>query len=103
MIDVWGVIFNALWILGLAVLLAVWSYASYEARRIRRKTRTVLEGLGYALALDAGLLLFLAGMAATEDRWWARVLWIVIGAGVIAEGVWRIVQHKRSSDTGTSA
>ena len=37
------------------------------------------------------------------NRWWARVLWIVIGAGVIAEGVWRIVQHKRSSDTGTSA
>ncbi len=96
MIDIWGVFSNSLWILGLAVLLAVWSYASYQAGRSKRKVRRKLNELGYALALDAGMLLFLAGMVTTEDRWWARVLWIVLSLAVIAEGAWRIIQHRQS-------
>jgi len=94
MIDVWGVFFNSLWILGLAVLLAVWSYASYEASRTKQKMRAVLDQLGYALVLDAGLLLFLLGMVTTEDRWWAQALWSVISLGVVAEAVWRVVEHR---------
>jgi hypothetical protein len=101
MIDVWGVFSNSLWILGLAVLLAVWSYASYEAGRRKQKVRYVINELGYALTLDAGMLLFLAGMATTEDRWWAHALWIVLGVGVIAEGVWRIVQHRKATAPST--
>ena len=102
MIDGWGVVANSLWISGLAVLLAVWSYASYKASRSEQKIRTLLDKLDYALVLDAGLLLFLMGMATTEERWWARGLWIVIGAGVVVEAVWRIVQHKRAADSGGS-
>ena len=101
MIDVWGVFSNFLWILGLAVLLAVWSYASYEASRRKQKVRHVIHELGYALALNAGMLLFLAGMATTEDRGWARALWIVIGLGVIGESVWRIIQHRKGTAPST--
>lgn len=101
MIDVWGVFTNSLWILGLAVLLAVWSYASYEASRRKQKVHHVINELGYALALNAGMVLFLAGMATTEDRGWARGLWIVIGTGVIAESVWRIVQHRKAAAPST--
>lgn len=95
MIDVWGVIANGLWVLGLSTILAVWSVASYEASRTRRKTRQVLDTFNYALAVDAGLLLFLIGMVTTEDRWWARLLWVALGAVVIAEAVWRIVRRRR--------
>jgi heme A synthase len=101
MIDVWGVFANSLWILGLAVLLAVWSYASYEAGRRKQKVRHITRELGYSLTLNAGLVLFLAGMAATEDRGWARGLWIVLGLGVIAESVWRIVQHRKAAAAST--
>jgi hypothetical protein len=101
MIDVWGVFSNSLWVLGLAVLLAVWSYASYEAGRRKQKVRHIIHELGYALALNAGMVLFLAGMATTEDRWWARGLWIVIGLGVIAESVWRIVQDRKVAALST--
>ncbi len=97
MIDVWGVFSNSLWILGLAVLLAVWSYASYEAGRSKQKVRSKLNELGYALALDAGMLLFLGGMITTEDRGWARVLWTILGLSVLAEGVWRIIQHRKAA------
>ena len=101
MIDVWGVLSNSLWIFGLAVLLGIWSYASYQASRTKQKIRTILDTLHYALVLDAGLLLFLLGMATTEDRWWARALWFVISAGVIAEAVWRVVEHRRATGGGS--
>ena len=101
MIDVWGVVSNSLWILGLALLLAVWSYASYEAGRRKQKVRRIIQGLGYALALNAGMLLFLVGMATTEDRGWARGLWIVLGVGVIAESVWRIIQQRKAAAPST--
>ncbi len=97
MIDVWGVFSNALWILGLAVLLAVWSYASYEAGLSKQKVHHKLNELGYALALDGGMLLFLAGMITTEDRGWARALWIGLAVGVVIEGVRRILQHRQAA------
>ena len=103
MIDVWGVLSNSLWILGLAVLLAVWSYASYQASRTKQKIRTIVDKLHYALILDAGLLLCLLGMATTEDRWWARALWLIISAGVVAEGVWRIVEYRRATSSSGEA
>jgi hypothetical protein len=94
MIDFWGVLFNFLWILGLAVILAVLSYASYEAaiatRIAKQRLRDKLDEFAYALALDVGLVLFCAGLAATEDRWWARLLWIGLGIVWIIEGAWRI-------------
>jgi len=96
MIDVWGVFSNFLWILGLSVLLAVWSFANYEARLARQKTREKLDTFGYALALDGGLLLFIAGLAATEDRGWARVLWILLGAGVLVEAGMRFRSRARA-------
>jgi preprotein translocase subunit SecY len=102
MIDVWGVFSNSLWVLGLAVLLAVWSYASYEARRRKIKVRHVTNELSYALALNAGMLLFLVGMATTEHRGWARGLWIVVALGVVAESVWRIVKHRKAAAANTN-
>jgi len=106
MIDVWGVFFNFLWILGLSVLLATWSYAYYEriggwncptarAQHEGHKTRHILERFGYALALDAGLLLFCAGLAATSRRTWERVVWGVLAAA------W-VVQAARAGRSGIS-
>lgn len=94
MIDVWQVIFNALWIVGLSVLLATWSYARYAAYEAGVKTRQKFAELPYALALNAGLFLFIAGMAATESRWWARVLWILLGIGMIVDSVLRVRQAR---------
>jgi len=94
-IDIQSVLFNFLWIVGLAVLLATWSYASYSASLSKQKVRDKFDELPYALALDAGMLLFVAGLAATEPRWWARVLWIVLGVGIIAEAVMRLRAHKQ--------
>lgn len=98
MIDLWGVFSNFLWILGLAVLLATWSYAHYEARMSDKKVGEKLDELTYALSLDGGLLLFCAGLAATEHRGWARLIWIGMGSAILVEGGMRIVTHRRAPD-----
>ena len=87
MIDVWGVVRNGLWVIGLSVLLASWSWARYAAIQARGKTRDKLDEARYAVALDVGLLLFVAGMAATEGRWWARIMWATLGVVVIIHAV----------------
>ncbi len=99
-IDVWDVVRNGLWILGLSVLLATWSWARYAAYQAHVRTRHKLNELKYALALDAGLLLFVGGMAATEGRWWARLLWIALGVVVIVHAV-ASVQQSKSANAGS--
>ena len=89
--DVKIVLFNALWVLGLSVILATWSYARYAAYQARVKTRVKLHELKYVLAMDLGLLLFVGGMAATESRTPARLLWVFIGIIIIAHAVLQIV------------
>lgn len=83
MAEVGIVVKNGLWILGLALLLATWSYARYAAYEAQVRTRDKLNELRYSLVLDVGLLLFVVGMAVTEMRIWARVLWVLIGVAVI--------------------
>ncbi len=39
MIDVWGVMSNSLWVIGLAVLLAIWSWARYAAHEANVSAR----------------------------------------------------------------
>jgi hypothetical protein len=97
-IDVWGVLANVLWVLGLAVLLASWSLAYDRAHRARRKVRAVLATPGYGLAVDLGMLLFVAGMAATEHRAWARVIWIVLGLAIAAQRVVTLVRLPSSNE-----
>ncbi len=94
MVNLWDIFFNSLWILGLAVLLGVWSYARYSAHVTGVRVRDKLNILKYALVLNCGLLLFLAGMALTEDRWYAKILWILVGIGVLVESGLRLKQHK---------
>lgn len=83
MLDIWDVLSNGLWVVGLAVLLAIWSWARYSAYRAGVKSRVILSQRRYVIALDAGLLLFVAGMATTEDRWWAQAIWGALGLWVI--------------------
>ncbi len=101
MTEVWIVVKNGLWILGLAVLLATWSYARYAAYEARVKTRDMLNELKYALVMDLGMLLFVAGMAATESRIWALVLWILIGVAIVVHGYLQIRESRATAGTGT--
>ena len=79
MIDLGGLAAECLWISGLALALATFSLAYFQARAGRRPLRRVLGERGPQAALALGMLLFSLGLAAGEGRWWARLLWLLLG------------------------
>ena len=78
MIDVASLAANALWVLGLSLVLAGLSWAHWAAQKEDAPLRQVLQRAGLRVAIDLGLLLFCAGLAATSRRWWERALWALL-------------------------
>jgi hypothetical protein len=85
MIDISAVAANALWVLGLSLVLAALSWARWVAQEEGARTRDVLARRGLRRAVDLGLLLFCAGLAATSRRTWERVVWGVLAAAWVVQ------------------
>ncbi len=88
------VVRNGLWILGLAIVLATWSYARFAAYEAHIKTNEKLNELKYVVVINVGLVLFVSGMVATEDRLLARLLWLGLGAIVVVHTVLRVMASR---------
>jgi len=71
------VLTNALWVVGLAVLLAAFSYHYDEARRAERPLKRQLQGRSFARAAWIGVALIGAGLAATSQVVWEAGIWIL--------------------------
>lgn len=98
MIDWIGVIVSAIWILGLAVLVATVSVAYALAQD--RSIRSVLGQTPFRLALTVGGMLFAVGMALSVDAWWERAGWIVMIGLLLWDGVstWRSARASQKQD-----
>ena len=83
MMDFRSVVANTLWILGLALILAALSWAYWVAVQEHVRFRVALSRPGVARALDGGLMLFCAGLAATARTGWEQVLWGVLAGGFL--------------------
>ncbi|MBN1259928.1 MAG: hypothetical protein JXB35_04530 [Anaerolineae bacterium] len=66
---------NILWVSGIALLLANWSWAYYEAQRLRAPFRTLRKQSPYPRVTLFGELLFASGLALSDARLWAKPLW----------------------------
>ena len=71
---------NALWIFGLAVELAVLSYAYWRGQVEGGGMRGAFGRRNVRLGLNGGGLLFCLGLAATAGEWFEIVLWIALAA-----------------------
>lgn len=87
MIDVWGVVANGLWIVGLALLLAALSWAYWAAGTEGTGVRAVLRRPWAQRLSVLGLLLFCAGLAATGRRWWERAVWGLLAATLVVQAL----------------
>ena len=91
LIDWAGLIRNALWILGLSVGLAAWSYAWWWASEHGTSKRQALAGPGFQVPFSVGMFLFCAAMAWGALRWWERGLWVVLGLSFVWQAAaWRV-------------
>ena len=70
------VLTNGLWIAGLAVLLAAFSYHYDEARRRERPLKRQLQRRAFARTAWIGVALIGAGLAATSREVWEAGIWI---------------------------
>lgn len=82
MIDWFGVFHNALWILGLAIVLAALSTMDWRRRLVEPALsfRHALAGPGFQAAVSLGLILFCTGLALGSTVWWQIAAWAVLGA-----------------------
>lgn len=96
LIDWVGVARNGLWILGLSIALAAFSYTVWLAPQRRTSLRRALNWGGFSVPFALGLLLFAAGLAWGATAAWERVAWIVLAVAFAWQAVagWRV--HTKS-------
>lgn len=97
MIDWYGVFRNALWVLGLAAVLAAFSYVDWWRRlqTPRLSLRQALGSPGFQAAASLGMVLFCVGLALSSQRWWETALWAVLGLSFAwqAAAAWRSLRQ----------
>ena len=79
MVDWINLAANALWILGCAMALASFSYASWRASLARDRLRDYIESSGVRLALYLAGLLFCTGLAILAGSLLERIIWAILG------------------------
>lgn len=99
MIDWFGVAANTLWILGLALGLATFSYASWQASIYHEKTLERIKRPQILLSFNVAALLFCSGLAATSDSILEIVLWSLLGILFLVQ-LLLLVRQIRKSTTG---
>ena len=101
MIDLWDVGRAALWILGLAIVLATWSYARWWAIRHGVRIRHTLKMPAFAVPFCAGLALLCLGLALSGHRWWETGAWTLLAIVSAAQGAYTWVTRSRASHHGS--
>ncbi len=98
MIDWVNVALNALWIAGLALTLAAFSYHHWLAGETARRLRDVLTQPSWKRPFSAGMLLTCVGFGyGLVERWWEKTIWTALAAAY----AWRLVtlfRHGRRKD-----
>ncbi|MGA7732697.1 MAG: O-antigen ligase family protein [Chloroflexia bacterium] len=92
----WNSVFtNSLWVTGLAIVLTVFSFATYQADKTHSGMRAVLSGIASSGWTRLGACLFCAGMALTGVTALEQFLW---GALFVCAGIdWiRLARKKRA-------
>lgn len=85
LIDWPALVRNALWVLGLSIVLAAWSYLSWLAARRAVRVWRAVDWPVFVVPASAGLMLFAASLAWGAVRAWERILWIILAAAFLAQ------------------
>ena len=78
MINWQSVIFNSFWILGLAIMLAAFSYNYWLAKETGNSLRSQLGGRSFLRAFWLAMVLVGIGLIGTSQRNWETVIWIIL-------------------------
>ena len=100
MIDWANLALNALWIVGLASILAAYSYHRWLAAETSRRLRDVLSQRSGKIPFSAGMSLICVGFAyGLADRWWERAIWTAFALVFAYQLVTDVRQERRKVDS----
>ena len=74
-INWFSVFINSFWILGLAVLLASFSFHYWQAEEEKRPLRAQLDSPSFLITFWSGLILIGIGLAGTSGQIWETGIW----------------------------
>lgn len=81
MIDWYSVVTNGLWIAGLSVVVASFSYHDWIARETGRRRRDLFTERSWRFPRSSGMCLISVGWGLSQaSRRWETLLWLVLGA-----------------------
>jgi len=81
MLDWLALGFHALWITGLAVILASFSYHHWLAHESGRPFRDLVGRRSWTMSFAGGMVLVSGGVAAgLAEQWWTKAIWITLAA-----------------------
>jgi hypothetical protein len=80
MLNIWSVLANDLWIMGMALMLAVLSREHWVASVKKKQFCELLKQPQIQQTLDLGLIFFCAGLALTSRPWWKQAIWSLLAA-----------------------
>lgn len=88
MIDWAWVAFTVLWVVGLAFVLATFSFANYLAYHERQRFRQVIARPTLEFVMNLGLALFCLGLVGNAEALWERVLWGILASMFVVQAGW---------------
>jgi hypothetical protein len=99
MIDWVNVALNALWILGLSVILAAFSYHHWLAAETSRPLRQVLSQPSWTVPFSSGMALSCVGFGyGLGVRWWERAIWTALSLVFAFQLLTTLRQGRRKTD-----
>src|SRR5438477_5766834 len=98
MIDWINVALNALWVVGLSVILAAFSYHHWLAAESSRPLRDVLSRPSWTVPFSAGMALTCLGFGyGLGSRWWERAIWTALAIVFTYELLTNLRQRQRKT------
>ena len=97
MIDWYGLAANGLWIAGLSVIVAAFSYHDWVARETKQRRRDLCRQRSWQLPWTTGMCLTCAGWGLSQASWWwETLLWLALGGWFAWDLVRLLAAHQRA-------
>jgi hypothetical protein len=81
MIDWYFVFVSSLWILGLSIILAAFSWLDWWSKETRTRRRELFKRPMWRVPANGGMVLVCLGFGLGRDvAWWERTLWALLFA-----------------------
>ena len=91
----WTIFSNALWISGLAIVVASYGYHDWLARETKRRRRDLFRQRSWQVPWTAGMCLTSVGWGVSQaSRGWESLIWLVPGGWFAWELIRLLVSHQ---------